>query len=110
MSNPNQTAPAPTGGIQSPLSNGPASPDLAAESKKWESRCAELTAERDKLRDELAKIQKERDQYLKSLYHLLCKDYTPPPFTKEEAFAHLDDKPTFAELIAELDREYAQEK
>jgi hypothetical protein len=85
-------------------------PDLAAECRKWESRCAELTEERDRMRAELAKLQAERDQYLKTVYYFVSKDYTPPDFTKEEALALAETEPTFAELIAELEREYAPEK
>lgn len=76
----------------------------------WQRRCEELIEERDGLKLELTKTQAERDAYRKTVYHFMCKDYVPPSFTKDEAFAHLNDKPTFEELIVELDREYAQEK
>ena len=39
-----------------------ATPDLAAECKKWEQRYAEIIEERDRLRAELAKTQQERDK------------------------------------------------
>ena len=97
----------------SPLSTTEMQPaptvDFQAECKKWETRCADAIAERDRLRAELTKTQQERDAYLKTVYHLMCKDYVPPEFTKEEVLAHLDDKPTFHDLIVELQREYAQE-
>ncbi|MBI3823790.1 MAG: hypothetical protein HY289_14060 [Planctomycetes bacterium] len=85
-------------------------PDLAAECKKWEKQCAELVEERDNLRAELGKVRSERDQYLKSLYFYIRKEAPPLTFTKEEVFAHLDDKPTFQELIDELCGTDTQEK
>ena len=105
MSNSIATAPIP---ISEPAPATP--PDFAAECKKWEQRCAAAIAESDRLRAELAKTQQERDAYKKTVYHFMCKDYVPPAFTKEEVLAHLDDKPTFHDLIAELNCEYAQEK
>jgi hypothetical protein len=78
--------------------------EVSAESKAWEERCAELTQERDQLREDLAKAQSERDSYLKSLYYFLRKDAPPPDFTKEELFAHADDKPSIHDVIAELEK------
>jgi len=81
-------------------------PDLAAERAKWEKQCAELIEDRERLRAELAKTQAECEGYRKSLFHQMCKDYTPPNFTKKEqeaAIAHLDDKPSILDLIAELE-------
>ncbi len=67
-----------------------------------QTKIAELTAERDRLLAELAKTQSERDVYLKTVYSYLRKDAPVPTFTKAEVFAHLDDKPTFEELVAEI--------
>ena len=103
MSNPIQSMPTPTGEFQARFGGPPGSSGLAADCKNWENLCGELLADRHKLREELARSQRERDQYLKSLYHLLCKDYKPD-FDRETAFAHIDDKPTIQELIAELER------
>jgi len=69
------------------------------------TRCAELAEERDRLRAELGKVTSERDQYLKTVYHFMCKDYQPPPFTKEEMLAFVDQAPPLGEFIAELERE-----
>ena len=102
MSNPVPPLQTPTGEFQAHFGSPPGSPDLTAECKKWETLCAELLAERQKAREELAKTQQERDQYLKSLYHVLRKDYKPD-FDQEIAFAHIDDKPTIQELIAKLE-------
>ena len=78
--------------------------DLAGECKKWEQRCAEVIEERDRLRAELAKTQQERDAYLKTVYYYIRKEAPAPTFTREEVFAHLDDKPTFEELVAEIEQ------
>ena len=84
-------------------------PELAVECQKWEKQCAELLAERERMCAELAKVKSERDSYLKTVYHFMCKDYTPPDLTKEQIFALVRDEPTFEETIAELKRESAQE-
>ena len=80
-------------------------PDLAAQCKKWERQCAELSEERDRLLAELAKTKSERDAYLKEVYFHFRKEAPAPSFTKEEVFAHLDDKPTIHDLIAELEQD-----
>ena len=104
MSNPIQTVSTPTGEYQSHFGGPPGSADAVAECKKWEDLCADLLAERRKLREDLATAQSQRDQYLKSLYHLSCKDYVCP-YTKEELFANAVYKPSIEDLIAELDRD-----
>jgi hypothetical protein len=104
MSIPIQSAPTPAGEFQAHFGGPPGSSDIAAVCKKWENLCGDLLVEREQMREDLAKTRRERDQYLKSLYHLLCKDYMPPKFDKEEAFAHLDDHPTIEEIIAELEQ------
>ena len=108
MSNPILTIASPTGDLLGAIP--PAARDNKNDAQSWQRRCEELIEERDRLKQDLAKTQAERDAYLKTVYHYMCKDYVPPSFTKEEVFAHLDDKPTFEEVIAELEREYAQEK
>jgi|ERR1017187_9844225 hypothetical protein len=105
MANPFQSIPTPVGEFQAHFGGPPGSSDLAAECKKWEKLCGELLAEREKLREELAQMGRMYDACAKSLFHLKCKDYSPPDFTEEEtaaALAHVDDKPTILELIAEL--------
>ena len=94
--------PTPTGEFQSQLGGPPASADAGAECKKWEDLCGELLAERENLRAELAKSQAECELYRKSLFHLKCRDYKPD-YDRDIAFAHLDDKPSVEELIAELE-------
>ena len=80
-------------------------PDVGAESIAWESRCAEVTAERDRLREEIEKVKSERDSYLKSLYYFLRKEAPPPDFTKEEMLAFVGQEPPLEDFIAELERE-----
>jgi hypothetical protein len=98
----------PTSEFQSHFGNAPGLPDAAAECKKWESLCAELIAEREKLREELDRSQEQCELYRKSLLYQFAKDYQPT-FTKEEALAHADGRPTLQELISELDEQYARE-
>ncbi len=54
------------------------------EEKSWEQNCKDVTAERDRLRAEIAQLRAERDQYLKSLYALTRKEVT---FTEGELLA-----------------------
>ena len=80
------------------------SPDLTAAGKTWEQACAEAIAERDRLRAELAKTQAEREAYLKTVYHFMCKDFVCP-HTTEELLACVDREPPLGDLLAELQRE-----
>ena len=105
MSNPIQSLPTPTGEFQAHFGGAPGSPDAVAECKKWEKLCAELLAEREKLREELAQMGRMYDACAKSLYQLKFKDYEPPEITPEElkaALASVDDKPSIADFIADL--------
>ena len=67
-----------------------------------QARIAELTAECDRLRTELTKTQSERDAYLKTVYSYLRQESPVPTFTREEVFEHLDDKPTFEDVVGEI--------
>jgi hypothetical protein len=80
-------------------------PGLAAEGETWEKRCAELLEEREGLRTELAKVRSERDSYLKTVYHFMGKDFTPPDLIKQEMLACVGQEPPLEEFIAQLDRE-----
>ena len=71
---------------------------------KWEKEQAELIEEQERLCGELAKTRAERDAYLKSLYHAMCKDYVCP-YTKEELLANAIFEPTMEDLLANLDRD-----
>jgi hypothetical protein len=102
MSIPIQIGPAAMGAFQSHFGSQPGSPDAAAECRKWASLCEELLAEREKLRAELAKAQALTEMYGNALLQQFAEDYEPT-FTKEEALACLDVKPTIEEIIAELE-------
>ena len=103
MSNPVQSNPTPIGEFKAHFGGPPGSTDLAADCKKWENLCGELLAEREKLRAEMAKLSRESETYRKSLIHMLAKEFKPG-FDVELAFAHLNDKSTIEEIIAELER------
>jgi predicted nuclease with TOPRIM domain len=102
MSDSVQSLRTPTAEFQAHFGGLPGSSDLAAECKKWENLCGDLLAERQKLREELAQMQREYDACRKTLFHLKCKDYTPPEITDKEALAYVDLRPSIHELIAEL--------
>lgn len=102
MAEPIQSTPTPTSEFQSQFGVPPGSSDIAAECKKWENLCGELLAEREQLRADLAKVERESASYRKSLIHLMRKNFNDD-FDVDLAFAHIDDKPTLEELIAELE-------
>ena len=102
MSNPIQSMPTPIGEFQAHFGDAPGSTDAIAERKKWEKLCAELLAERENLREELAQLGRMYDACAKSLYQLKFKDYTPPVITDEQALAYLNENPTLEEIIEGL--------
>jgi hypothetical protein len=101
MSTPMPSDPTPIHEFQSHFGTAPGLPDPVAECKKWENLCGELLAERQKLREDLANAETERDRYLKSLYHFVGKDYVCP-YTDEEMLACVDREAPLRELIADL--------
>jgi hypothetical protein len=68
---------------------------------RWQQLCREVIEEREKLRADLARLQTERDDYRRSLIAIFAKEDIP--FTREEVFASLGERPTFHELIRELE-------
>ena len=74
--------------------------DAETECRKWQTRCAELTAERDRLRAELAKSDGERAADLKALYALTHQEFN---FTQEEILAQIGKEPPLEQLIGELE-------
>lgn len=105
MSTPMQTPPSARGELQSHFGTPPGSPDLAAECKRWENLCAELLAEREKLRAELALAERQVELNWEARFHEWAKDYEPD-FTAEdvaEAMARIHEKPTLRDIIAELE-------
>jgi hypothetical protein len=103
MSNILPSAPTATGEFQAQFGSPPGSSDLTAECKKWEKLCGELLADRQKLREELAKLRAERDAYYKALMRAECENYVCP-HSKEELFANAIYEPTIPELLAELEK------
>jgi hypothetical protein len=73
--------------------------DLAAECKRLQKQCAELTDERDRLNAELAATQAERAADLKALYALTAKEFR---FTQEEIFVQVGKEPPLEQIIADL--------
>ena len=104
MSNPIQAIPTPTGEFQAHFGGSPGSADLAADCKQWEKLCGELLAERAKLNTELNELRQMYDACSKTLFHLQCKEwkFEFDQSAHDDALAHIDDKPTVAEIIAEL--------
>ena len=104
MSNPIQSVPTPTGEFQAHFGGPPGSSDLAVDCKKWENLCGELIGEREKLRAELTELRRMYEACSKTLFHLKCKDwkFEFDPSAHADALAHIDDKPTVAEIITEL--------
>lgn len=94
----------PIGEFQAHFGSTPGSADLAAECKKWEKLCGELLVDRDKLRAELDELRRMHDACCKTLFHLKCKEwkFDFDQGAHDDALAHIDDKPTVAEIIAEL--------
>lgn len=97
----------PASEFQAQFGGPPSTSDLAAQCKQWEKLCAQLLAEKEKLREELAQIRWEYDACRQTLFHLKCKDYKPD-FDEAVGFAHLDDKPTVQEIIEELKKSQEQ--
>lgn len=104
MSNLMPTTTSATGEFQAHFGGPPGSSDLVAECKKWENLCADLLAQRQKLREELAKAQAERDRYEKALMRTECENYVCP-YTKEELFANAIYDPTIPDLLTETEAE-----
>jgi hypothetical protein len=68
----------------------------------WQGRCLDLTAERDKLRKEIASLQWEIDQYKQALYALI-----PPPdimMSAEELREIERDGVTFDQIFEDIEK------
>jgi hypothetical protein len=95
------TVPTPTGEFQAHFGGPPGSADAVAECKKWEALCAELPAEREKLRAELTETKEVRDAYIKAWIKSQCTDDILE-MTNEEILACVGQEPPLRELIEEL--------
>ncbi len=85
--------------------NGAASeakPQADTTNEHWQQLCAELTAERDQLRLQLAELQKNYDAVRKALIGLMHEDVE---FDKEELLAQVGKGPSLREFIEELEAE-----
>jgi chromosome segregation ATPase len=69
----------------------------------WQQRCAELTAERDQLRQELDDIKRDYAAVRESLFKLMD---VKVEFDEEELLARSGKGQSLEELIAELEAEY----
>ena len=86
--------------------NGPASgasPQTDASVEHWKRLCAELTEERDRLRQELADIKRNYAAVRESLFKLMD---VKVEFDEEELLARSGKGQSLEELIAELDAQY----
>ena len=103
MSNPSETFPTPISEFQAHFGAPPGALDAKAECEKWQRLCAELIVQRQRLREELAKAQADRDASVKAWLRLECENFESP-YTREELFSFLDQRPTIQEVIEELER------
>jgi predicted nuclease with TOPRIM domain len=69
----------------------------------WQQRCAELTAERDQLRQELAELREKYEPVLDSLCILMGMD---GEVDFEALRAQMGKGPSLEELLDELEAEY----
>jgi hypothetical protein len=79
--------------------NGPAEADTVSP-EQWRALYWQLVAERDLLKNDLEKVRKERDDYLKAVHALLPR--SPVEFTKDELFSQQGAEPTVEQLLAEI--------
>ena len=86
--------------------NGPApgvSPQTDASIEHWQRLCAELTAERDQLRQELADIKRDYAAVRESLFKLMD---VKVEFDEEELLTQSGKGPSAREFLNDLVAEY----
>jgi hypothetical protein len=83
----------------------PGSQDERVELERWKQLCQELLAERDQLRVELARVQKNHDMYHEAFGALMKKELAKYAFTKESLLAESAGQPSLQQLVAELERD-----
>jgi len=98
MSNSIQHPVTPVGEFQAHFGATPGTLDAKAECEKWQRLCAELLAERDRLRAELAKEQAAHERTVLTM----MRDEVDPNLTMEAIYASIDRETSFEQLIAEL--------
>ncbi len=90
--------PSPATFFQSHFGAPPGGQDARGDCEKWERLCAELLAERARLREDL----------LRARFEEFCKSYQP--LTREELEAMIDRENTIEDIIADLKKELRGEK
>ncbi len=98
MSNSIQPPATPLDEFQAHFGAAPGTLDAKAECEKWQRLCAELLAERDKLRAALADEQAAHERTVLTM----MRDEVDPNLTMEEIYASIDRGTSFEQLIAEL--------
>jgi hypothetical protein len=86
--------------------NGPASDakvQTEASIEHWQQRCAELTAERDRLRQQLAELREKYEPVLESLVILMGMD---EEVDFEALRAQIGKGPSAREFLEELEKEF----
>lgn len=96
MSDLNQTLAA---GLAASTPTSPGSVSPEQELARLKSLCAELLADRERLRGALVTALDERDRYLKSLCAALREDVS---FTREDVFASLGSGASLEQIIKEF--------
>ena len=103
MSDVIQTNPTPVGEFQAHFGSPPGAQDPKAECEKWERLCAELLAEREQLRAELARAQAEQE---KAVLRVMFAEFeSMPKLTMAEIYAQVDRETSMDDIIADLHRE-----
>ena len=90
--------------------NGPASganPQTDASIEHWQRLCAELTEERDRLRQKLAEMKSNYEVVRKSLAFLMRRDIE---LDDEELLAQSGKGQSLRELIEELEAQYGEKE
>jgi predicted nuclease with TOPRIM domain len=80
-----------------------AKPQAEASIEHWQQRCAELTAERDLLRQQLAELRAKYEPVLESLVTLMGMD---GEVDFEALRAQMGKGPSLEEFLDELEAEY----
>lgn len=96
----------PFGEFQAHFGTAPGTQDAKAECERWQRLCAELLAERDRLRTELAKEQAAHERTVLAM----MRDEVDPNLTREEIYASIDRETSFEQLIEELRAEVEASK
>ena len=106
MSNIIQTNSTPGGEFQAHFGAPPGAQDPKAECEKWERLCAELLAERERLRASLAQARADHE---KSVLAAMFAEFKPT-LTMAEVYAQVDRETSMDQIIADLQSELEAEQ